>query len=155
MKIKNLFFVVLTICILCMHTITPTYALTEFDHNSIIYLDNGYYIVVTIDDQNSISTYSSTKNASKTYSGYHEGNLLWQFTLTGNFQYDGTTSKCLNVSYSTANIASGWRLDNYAIWVDGNKAKSEAVFKKKLLFIDVDTKECNITITCDKNGKIS
>lgn len=120
--------------------------------------EDGTYIIVSVSEEYGVTAFSTAKvkNATKTYT-YKDasGNILWQFILTGKFEYDGTTSNCKGVSKSTANIADGWRLDTYAIWADANMAKGEAVFKKKVLLVDVKTCEINLNITCDKNGNIS
>lgn len=121
-------------------------------------LDDNSSITVTVTEEiPEISTYAtSTKTGSKTYTYKKDGEIQWKLTVTGKFRYEaGVSSEAISASYSVSDLASGWSSSNHGYWVNNNTANAEATFTHKVLFITDETKECRVTLTCDKNGSLS
>ncbi len=125
---------------------------------NIKYFDDGSFAVITVEDfspVNRASTY--TKSGAKTYTAMNaDGDVLWKFTVKGTFTVNsGVNATCKSTSYTTSNIASGWSLKSATTNASSNKAIGNATFQHKVLFVVTQTKDCTVTLTCDKNGNLS
>ena len=139
-------------------------ALNGQSTTEIIYLDNGGYITITlvVDDLPSLSR-SSSKSASYTRFGEKSvasndasGNLEWEYTLFGEFfVVEGVSAVCTNASYSENIYKSGWSFSDGDATQSGNTAYGVGTFKKKVLFITVDTVNIDVQLSCDINGNLS
>ncbi len=127
--------------------------------NDIIYLSDGLYMEITLEEEvPAIATYaaSSSKTYSKTASIKDNNNkVLAKFKLTATFTYDGSTSKCTNVSHSTNIYDDSWEFTSTSSSKSGATATGKYTAKKYLLFINTQTISDSITIKCDKNGNVS
>ena len=73
--------------------------------------DDGSYIEIIIDEGNTSARTSITKKKTATYKG-SDGTALWSVTVTGTFNYNGTTSSCTSSSVETKSYVSNWKLSN-------------------------------------------
>lgn len=93
---------------------------------------------------------------SKTNKHYSSSNqLIWKVTLTGTFQYDGTTSVCAN-AYTTVNLyQSGWTVISENTTHSGNTAHSVVTLGKYIAGALMTAGYSNLSLSCDKNGNLS
>lgn len=129
-----------------------------------IYLDDGRYIVVTLitNDISSLSldsrqATSFTKVGNKFVTCYDkDNNLEWKYTLSAEFSVvEGVSATCTSATYSQTIYASGWSFSNGNATKSGNTAYGVGTFKRKVLFVTVETKIIDISISCDVNGNLS
>lgn len=123
------------------------------------YLENGMTLSIIITEDNSVSPriISYTRSGSKTYLFKDsDGNEIWHFTVTGVFTVTtGVGATCTSASYSTSISDDAWELDSASAYESGNQAVGTATFIKKILFITIDSIDCDVTLTCDANGSLS
>lgn len=98
-----------------------------------------------------IKTTSATK-----YSEYYDknGTLLWAVYLTGYFSYNGDTSTCTDSSVSYIIHDSDWKLLSVENTETTNTAKASFTVKQYKLGVPLKTIQRELTITCDKDGKL-
>lgn len=118
--------------------------------------DDGSYIEIVIDEGNMNARTSITKKKTATYKG-SDGTALWSVTVTGTFNYNGTTSSCTSSSVSTANYSSTWKLSNKKASKSGATASASVTAKQYHSNGATVLKTINKTVklTCDKNGNLS
>ena len=161
---KKLIAIILAVVLLC----TPVFvcAIQENSSESIIvsitteYLSDGSYIeIVLTQDITDVQTYGASQTISGNKSMTHKnsnGEVLWKFTLKGTFIYNpGSYANCVDSSYTTSNIASGWSLDSASTRESSNKAIADFVFIHKILFVTTDEIAESLTLTCSADGKLS
>ena len=128
-------------------------------NETIEYLPDGSSIVITVIDETSIMPLATTftKTGSKVYSARNpDGVIMWQFTVHGTFSVNsGVSATCTAASHSINIVEDAWQNQSASTSRSGNKAIGNATFIKKLLFITVDTKDIQVTLTCDSNGNLS
>ena len=131
---------------------------------TITYLDDGSYIIVTLitDDISSLalnSTQSTSfkKVGNKFATCYDKNNNLeWEYTLSAEFEVvEGITATCTSATYTQTIYASDWSFSNGNATKSGNTAYGVGTFKRKVLFITVDTANIDISISCDVYGNLS
>lgn len=117
-----------------------------------IYLDDGSYFIISIDE----SSTRSTKTATKTHE-YHasDGELLWKVQVRGTFSYNGTSSTCTSATHTITIYNSSWYTHSQTSYSSGNKAIANVTMKKKTLGIVTSTRSVNLTLACDKDGNLS
>lgn len=100
------------------------------------------------------ATYASTrqKTASKTYNiKNNSGTTIGSYTLTGTFQYNGSSSACSKASYSTTVSNSNYSFSSKSASKSGNTAIGSFTFINSL----TGTKTIKtLTLTCSANGTI-
>lgn len=99
---------------------------------------------------------SATKTARKTASLKNaNGTVLWSVTVTGTFAYSGSTSHCTHSAVSTSVKDTRWKVQRSSSSKSGNKATATATLNcfKNGAVVTSSTK--SVTLTCDKNGKLS
>lgn len=128
-------------------------------NETIEYLPDGSSVVITVIDETSIMPLATTftKTGSKVYSARNpDGVIMWQFTVHGTFSVNsGVSATCTAASHSINIVEDAWQNQSASTSRSGNKAIGNATFIKKLLFITVDTKDIQVTLTCDSNGNLS
>ena len=87
---------------------------------------------------------SITKKKTATYKG-SDGTALWSVTVTGTFNYNGTTSSCTSSSIETKSYVSNWKLSNKKASKSGVSSMYVLVFSNAL------TLENGIIHTINKN----
>ncbi len=152
---KKIISILLTMVIVVMLPITAfasedTSSSNENSYTT--YFDDGSYSVTTITE----SLARSTKSGSKTTTVYNSSDeALWKVTVNGSFTYTGSSVTCTSASHSITIYNDDWYTYSQSSYKSGNKAIANVVMKRKFLGIVVETKEANLTLTCDVNGNLS
>lgn len=165
---KRIFSILLAF--LLVFTLTPSAFAAcdiEFVHKNkteIVYLNNGSYITITLIAKD-ISTLSLTSTDSATFTKAgnkvvtcrdKKGNLEWEYTLFAEFSVvENVSATCTSATYSQTIYASDWSFSNGNATKAGNTAYGVGTFKRKVLFVTVDTANIDISISCDVNGNLS
>lgn len=100
------------------------------------------------------SVYASTKQrtASKTYNIKNSsGTTLGSYTLTGTFQYNGSSSACTKASYATSVSSSNCYFSSKSSSKSGNTATGSFTFVDNLSGIRITQ---TLTLKCSANGTI-
>ena len=123
------------------------------------YLDNGDYIVTTIEDSSIIlpdaSTNATTVTKTKTSSFYNSaGDVMWYIKVQGTFTYDGTTSKCTSSAHKAAAIGTTWSILSASNSKSGNTATATAT-ARHYLYPGYNDYTRSVTLTCSKTGVFS
>ena len=123
------------------------------------YYEDGSYLSIFVTDTSPIATRSSefTKSGSKAYVlSNKDGVELWRFTVHGTFSVNaGVSVTCTSASHSISISESSWQNVSASSYRSNHQAIGDATFKKVLLFITTETKNCNVVLSCDVNGTLS
>lgn len=98
------------------------------------------------------TTYASTKQqtASKTYRIKNSaGTTIGSYTLIGTFQYNGSSSTCINASYSTSVYNS-----NYFFSSKSARCSNNTAIGSFTLSSSIQTISKTLTLKCSANGTI-
>ena len=124
------------------------------------YLDNGDYIITTIEDNSIIlpgdSTNAATtvtKTKTKNYVN-SEGDIMWYIKVQGTFTYDGSTSKCTNAAHKAAAKGSTWSISSASSSKSGNTATATATAVHHTGTGNYSYTR-SVTLTCSKTGVFS
>lgn len=79
------------------------------------------------------------------------GKIVWTATLTGTFEYNGTTSKCISASVSVSNVSSGWQLFTKKASTSGNQAKASIIMRETSTMA---LHPVNFTLSCSSTGSL-
>ncbi len=156
---KKLFAVLTLCCILTSSLACPVFATqAEIVETTaqIQYFDDGSYLVTEIETIRSARA-TNTVSAQKVID-YYSGNddLLWSFYIYGTFTYNsGVSSTCIAASCESEILDSAWSCSEKTATPTGSSAFARGVFKKKFLFVTIDTQTVEAYLTCDKYGNIS
>lgn len=139
-------------------TNTPQDVLTE--NGSVTYFSDGSSLTVSpavLVAEQTLSRSAQTQTYSKTVTYKDsDGNVDWEYKLTATFSYEyGVSSTCTKVSYTKTINDSGWSFSDGSATKSGNVATGKGTFKYKVLFITTQTRNVNITLTCDKYGNVT
>ena len=130
------------------------FAATDSSRKEIRYLEDGGYIVTTIEE--SMTRATNTKTGTKRDSKYNsDGTLEWQIILRGVFTYTGTTSTCTESTIAVNIYASNYSEVSRSATKSGNTAYGSATISRKVLGVTIATDTYPLTLTCDKNGNLS
>ncbi len=158
------------LAVLFVFALTPSVFATDnavsntSNSTTITYLDDGSYIVVTLitDDISSLSLNSTqsksfNKVGNKFATCYDKNNNLeWKYTLSAEFEVvEGVSATCTSATYSQTIYANDWSFSNGNATKSGNTAYGVGTFKRKVLFVTVDTANIDISISCDVYGNLS
>lgn len=165
---KRIFSIILTF--LFVFTLTPSVLaandieLNDQNTTEIVYLDNENYITITLITQDvsplslaSTNSNTFTKTGNKVVSCHDKkGNLEWEYTLFAEFSViEGISATCTSATYTQTIYANDWSFSNGNATKSGNTAYGIGTFKRKVLFITVDTANIDISISCDVYGNLS
>lgn len=160
---KKTFVSLILIISMITSTIIPAFAAEPASNEisesvTITYLDDGSYIVKTIVSnpvESRSSTFIKTGNiVASHYSGDDE--LLWQYTLYGEFLVNsGVSAVCTSATYTQNIYASSWSFSNGQATASGNTAYGFGTFKDKVLFVTIKTVDVDLNIVCDIYGNLS
>ena len=125
--------------------------------SEIEYLDNGDYLIYTIEDDasQSFQPFSNTVTKSKYARYYHKNSVQWYVKVTGTFTYGSGTSKCTSSSVSAKSSADGWKIVNSSAAKSKNTASATATAKHYYNNSVVDTVTRTVKLTCSSTGKFS
>ena len=121
-------------------------------------LADGTYLVITVSQSPDYSRANTrTVSGTKTHSCKNsDGEILWQFVVHGTFSVtEGVSATCTSASHSYRIVNTDWSYVTGSSSRSGNKAIGHGEFKKKILLITVDSRECDVTLTCNANGVLS
>ena len=123
------------------------------------FLSDGFSITITVIDNMTISTYASnfTKSGSKEYTLRNSsGDILWQFKLNAIFDVNsGVNATCKSTNYSINIVNSSWKNSAASSYASGNQGIGNATFVRKVLGITLESRDCQVILSCDKNGNLS
>lgn len=125
---------------------------------NIEYLDNGYYVVVTLteSDVNYSARATSTKSGTKTYTLYNsDDEALVVHKLTATFSYTGSSATCTSASTSNTIYNDQWKVTTSTASKSGNVATGTFVAKHYVLFVVTQTINTTLKITCSNTGTLS
>lgn len=116
-------------------------------------LPNGYAIITTVIEEPNMTPHSlsSTRSASKIFRAYNFfDELLWTYTLTGEFTYDGNQATATRAYDSYSISDSAWSMGYSDTSCLGDTVYGDATFS-----CITDEQSCSLSITCDPDGGIS
>ena len=141
-------------CFLLMINVVPTMAL-----ESDVYKDDKLYfeeIIEIIDTQDSLLRATSTRTAKKTSTCKNSsGQSLWSVTVTGTFNYNGSSATCTSSKVSTKIYNDAWKISSSSSSKSGNKATAKATGQEYFLGIAINSITRSVTLTCDGKGNVS
>lgn len=149
-------------------TIIPTYAAEAETSLNIIHTEDGSTIIHNGDGSSFIisapygteplETHTTVRTVTKhkdvTYTNA-DGDLVWKYTLTGTFSYDGSFSACTKASYTQSIYDNDWTFSNGTATKSGNVATGNGKFSKNFLFVTIKAYNIDIHLTCDIYGNVT
>lgn len=135
---------------------TPVLASVQVSDSQKIMLEDGSYIIITIDynqppDGFSLLTKQQTKTGTKNYSFYDSSDeLKWVFRVHGAFLYDGVTALATGANYSYDIYDDNWSFVEGSATYSGATATATGSFKRVLFPNSV-----SVSLTCSPNGVLS
>lgn len=121
---------------------------------TVIYLDNGGYIVeeiITIESR-ALNMTMGTKT-----DRYYNSNHVeeWRAVLTGTFSYNGSSATCTVSACDVTITNTNWYVISKSADKSGNVARCSVTMGRKALGITVDEESISLKLTCDPNGNLS
>lgn len=147
-------FVSVMLALLCLVLPMTGVCADEVADESIEYFEDGSYCVTEISCANTREALQKTAKKTKTYYTSDDAKAF-SLTVHGTFKYDGTTSSCINASFSYAIYDSAWSFISATATKSGATATAIGNFEKKFLGITTATRSLTPTLTCDKDGNLS
>ncbi len=142
--------------VLALIAVFSCFSLFAFADDSVVYLDDGYYILFEIDQDvliqpNSVDDLKviSGKKTGNIYNGDDE--LMATVTINGTFEYDGSSAEATKATYNYRIYADDWRFDSGRSYCSGNKAVATVTFDRPLL----SNVNATVTLTCSPTGQLS
>ena len=126
------------------------------DNDNIVYLDNGYYIVYSLQQDVVIQPNSTNQTmvikGSKTGYLYNtDDELMVMVVLNGTFEYNGVTAKATKATYTKQIFADDWVFESGSAYCNGASVIAEVRFDVPW-FPD---KVLVVSITCSPTGVLS
>lgn len=125
-------------------------------------LSNGYcletYIIentISTNDFSVCATSKQKKGEKTVLCKDKNNNTLWSITVHGTFTYNGTTSKCIDVSMSKKIVNSCWALTNSSYSKSGNSCKATTTGKLMADGAIIQTINKTVTLKCSATGELS
>lgn len=147
---KFLFTSLLLFTMLC----APVLTMASETDSDILYQDNDIIVTYTLKVEpakHQLFASSQTKSASKTITiSNTSGTALANFTVKGDFSYNGSTSSCTAASVSKGILKSGYSFDS----ASASRSANKAIGSYKLTGTNF-SKSGKVTLTCSANGTIS
>lgn len=150
---------ILTVLFVLLLGLTPinTFALeNNVDSRTVEYLGNGIYVETTIESPNiSIcATNTITKTKTNKYKD-SKGTVLYTVSVTGTFNYTGSSSTCTNAIVNATAPVNDWTVASKSASKSGNKAIGNATVKQYLDGHLIQTNYPSVTLTCSATGQLS
>ena len=118
-------------------------------YNPVEVIDLGDGITVEITTQVNAYDRASTRQASKTARAKNGSVVIGEFTLYGEFSYNGSTAKAPNSDWEAEGY-SGWDYKSASSSYSGAKVSGTCTFYDGSL-----SKNLTLSMTCSKDGTIS
>lgn len=146
----------LALVIILAVSITPAFADSSVVDEYLVYLDDGYYMVCTIYEDNAIQPLSvndvHTKSGRASANIYNSNDeVAASITVVATFEYDGKTAEAITATYGYSVYASGWEFESGSARCVGDTAIASVTFSRFLLS-DVNA---TVTLTCSPTGVLS
>lgn len=118
--------------------------------------EDGSYIVTILDHVEHVAiaqeSRANTVEGTKTSRYYNSSNeLMWTFSISGTFQYNGTTAKALASDYTYEIYDSTWSFKSAEAHCSQDYAEATGNFKHLLIF----SQSVTVTLTCSPHGVLS
>lgn len=155
-KLKKLFALGLVLCLSAAVLLIPAEAADANGEAQVIRLEDGSYVIVTIEYdqlQSEAAPFSaqSITSGTKSYEYYNSTDeLAWVFRVHGTFTYDGRTAEATAAACSHAIYDSRWSFVEGSASYSGDTATATGNFK---LFIF--SPSATLTLTCSPDGELS
>lgn len=150
-KIISLFSVITMLLVMC-----PTTAFAdEFTATDrcVEYFEDGSYIVTEITTSSITTMATKTTTQSKSSHYYNSSNNKeWTITLTGTFNYTGSSATCTKAVTSYKIYNDDWKVTSAVPSKSGNEAIGKFTVKKYALGIPVKTVNWTINLHCNNYG---
>lgn len=146
---------VLLVLFSLMSILSPSvYATNEVDAVETLWLEDGSYVIVSI--EKSPARVANTVSGFKTCTGYGgSGQLLWEAKLEATFAYSGGWYTCTTARCDVTIYAGNWYVVSNNTLRSSNNAYTYLTMGSKLLGITVSEESYTIKLTCDSNGNLS
>lgn len=119
-------------------------------NQTVTVLENGDRITETVTVERSLYRGARvTDTAHKTVKYNTADGLMWTFTISGSFTWDGSTAKASNASYDY-DIYGNWSFKSGSASASGASVKGKGTFKS----VWGTTKTTEPVLTCSPNGDI-
>lgn len=146
-------FTLFLIALLTISCVSVSAYAKEDDVNT-TYFANGDYMVVTITE--SMTRASGTKSGTATYTYYNSNKVIqWQAFLHGTFSYNGTSATCTSASCDVSISNNNCYVVSKEVSKSANTASVNLVMGYRFLGITIRKDPYLITLSCDKDGKLS
>ena len=145
------------IMILTFPTISYASDFSDNETNSYIeYYSDGSYSITTIETSTIRVLANSTVAKNKTFTYYSSKNEKeWEITVTGTFNYTGSSATCTNSTVSYKIYDTHWKVVSAQASKSGRVATGEFTLKRYTLGVPIKTVNETLTITCSNTGVCS
>ena len=125
----------------------------EYENRYVEYYKDGSYSVTTIEISPITTLATSTVKQTKTTSHYNSDNEKeWAITVTGTFNYTGSSATCTNSSVSYNIYDKNWKVTSAQASKSGRTATGEFTLKRYFLGVPIKTENKTLTLTCSNTG---
>ena len=157
-QLRALLAFLLLLSILTSLLCPPVFAVEEdgsLISHTVVYHDDGSReeIDVTVSVSSRAIHQITGNKIKRQYSSSNE--LIWKVTLTGVFQYNGTTSVCTDAYTTVTFYQSGWVILTENTTHSGNTASTVITLGKFINGIPMTAGYANFSLSCDKDGNLS
>lgn len=135
-------------------SLIPMYASSEHNDVEITYFEDGSYIVTIISEVQGRGTSSKNGTKASTYYG-NDGTAHWKATLSGTYTYNGSSATCTSSSCSVTIYNGSWYTISKSASKSSNTASASVTMGYKVLGVTTNQVTRNISLSCDKDGKLS
>ena len=152
--------IVFTMLSFALQSVPMTASASCSSSQQIKYLEDGSYMVTTIDEtifiSGDFSLCSKTVTKSKTMEYCDaDGTICWDLIVKGTFTYDGKTSKCTSVSSNSHSYDNHWHLTGRTATKEGSTAYTSVVAKRYEGDTLEKTLNPTLSLTCSPTGTFS
>lgn len=135
---------------------TISYANDSKTDSHIEYYSDGSYSITTITTSPISIFANSTVSKYKTFTYYSSKNEKeWEITVTGTFNYTGSSATCTNSTVSYKIYDTHWKVVSAQASKNGRVATGEFTLKRYTLGVPTKTVNETLTITCSNTGVCS
>lgn len=147
-------FLCLILSLLMLLSVFPEVQASSSAEKQIVHLDDGRYIIVTIDE--SVSRAINSKTGQTKYESFAaDGTPEWEIVLKGTFIYTGTSATCTQSTISVTVYADNWYEVSKTAGKSGASATGSVTMGRKVLGITVAKETYDMTLTCSPTGTLS
>ena len=138
---------------------TPSSVIGTVISETTEYFEDGTSLTTIIIDQTTTQARGTTttkKGTKVAIARNKDGIECCRLTVSGTFSVNmGVSATCTACSHSVSITDTAWSNESASSHCSANQAIGEAKFIRKILFITVETRTIQVTLSCDKNGVLS